>query len=245
MGRPIKNNIDYFPHQRDMRNDRKIKAVRAKFGIDGYAIYNMMLEVLSESELLLISWNEMEIEMIAGDFGVESEKLIETVEYFVKIDLLQTNNGYLFCKQLEKRAEYVFAKRTENLNSLRSRNGVNFTKTDVPDPKSTQSKVKESKENIYVTFFDEFWKLYPKRKGKKLGKSTCLSWWKKYAENDYDKIIAATKNYAVSDAAKNNFARDPIRFLKSEYWHDWLDVEKPCDNIPPMYSGTKKSWEDG
>ena len=44
MARPIKNYCDYFPHDRDMRNHRKVKAIRTKFGVTGYAIWSMILE---------------------------------------------------------------------------------------------------------------------------------------------------------------------------------------------------------
>ena len=38
MPRPLKANIDYFPHSNNMRNDPKLKAVRARFGINGNEI---------------------------------------------------------------------------------------------------------------------------------------------------------------------------------------------------------------
>ena len=41
MARPKKNYCDYFPHDRDMRNHRKVKAIRTKFGPIGYAIWSM------------------------------------------------------------------------------------------------------------------------------------------------------------------------------------------------------------
>ena len=47
MARPKKNNADYFPHDADMRNDPKIRALRRKFGLKGYAIWNMFLESLT------------------------------------------------------------------------------------------------------------------------------------------------------------------------------------------------------
>jgi hypothetical protein len=50
MGRHKKNNADYFSHDNDMRNNRKIKAVRKMFGLVGYAVWNMLLEAIAESE---------------------------------------------------------------------------------------------------------------------------------------------------------------------------------------------------
>ena len=58
MARPKKNNADYFSHDADMRNHRKMKAIRAKFGLEGYAIWNMVLEVLSNAELFIVCHNQ-------------------------------------------------------------------------------------------------------------------------------------------------------------------------------------------
>jgi len=46
MARPIKLNADYFSHDAGMRNHRKIKSVRQKFGINGYGIWCMLIEYL-------------------------------------------------------------------------------------------------------------------------------------------------------------------------------------------------------
>lgn len=152
MARPQKNNLDYFPHDNSMRNDRKIKALRSKFDLDGYAIYNMLLEILCESELLVIEWNEIEIELISGDLNIVSDKLTKVSEYLIQIGLIKLSNGYLFCPELDKRSINVFGKRTKDLNSLRIENGINITETSISELKTAikktetpQSKVKESK----------------------------------------------------------------------------------------------------
>ncbi|MBL4705443.1 MAG: DUF4373 domain-containing protein [Flavobacteriales bacterium] len=44
MARPLKNNADYFSHDNNMRNDKKILAVRRKYGSDGYSVWCMILE---------------------------------------------------------------------------------------------------------------------------------------------------------------------------------------------------------
>lgn len=152
MARPQKNNLDYFPHDNSMRNDRKIKALRSKFDLDGYAIYNMLLEILCESELLIIEWNEIEIELISGDLNIVSDKLIAVSDYLIQIGLIKLSNGYLFCPELDRRSINVFGKRTKDLNSLRIGNGINVSETIVLEKKTTgkktettQSKVKDSK----------------------------------------------------------------------------------------------------
>jgi len=154
MARPQKNNLDYFPHDNSMRNDRKIKALRAKFEHKGYAIYNMLLEILCEADLLILKWDETEIELVSGDLNIVSDELTQVSEYLFHIKLLKQVNGYVFCPQLDKRSESVFGKRTKDLNSLRIENGINVTETNVSEskipqtlPETPQSKVKESKVN--------------------------------------------------------------------------------------------------
>lgn len=44
MARPVKEGMDYFPHDTDARNDLKIRKLRAMFGNDGYATYFILLE---------------------------------------------------------------------------------------------------------------------------------------------------------------------------------------------------------
>ena len=150
MARPNKNNLEYFTHDASMRNDRKIKAVRAKYGITGYAVYNMLLETLCESNLLIINLSDEEIELVSGDLTIVSEELILMIDYFCKIGLLNRVKTWLFCPELDKRAKVVFDKRTKDLDSLRRENGIylseNYTSPIVSVEKSTQSKVKESKE---------------------------------------------------------------------------------------------------
>jgi len=169
MARPQKNNADYFTHDNSMRNDKKLKAVRSKFGTEGYGVYCMLLEVLTEADLLYIQWNMLEIEMLAGDFGIDSEMLKEIVDYFDKINLVQliTNkeeNQFLICRQLDRRLKQVFDKRKDafekwankyyperlselenyDFEGLRIRNGVSDAETQVSDTENRQSKVKKS-----------------------------------------------------------------------------------------------------
>lgn len=44
MARPLKIGIDYFSHDTNMSKDSKIRFIKAKYGIIGYAVYSMLLE---------------------------------------------------------------------------------------------------------------------------------------------------------------------------------------------------------
>ena len=97
MTRPLKNNANYFSHDNNMRNDRKILALRAKYGHVGYSIWNMFLEMLTESDNFEIMLDEQEFLLLSGDFQLDVENLKEVVEFMVSIRLLQKNeNIYLY-----------------------------------------------------------------------------------------------------------------------------------------------------
>lgn len=91
MARPRKNNAEYFSHDVSMRNNKKIKAVRAKFGLIGYAIWNMFLETLTESENFEAEFDELDIELLAGDYGLDLNQLKEILDYFVYVKLLRVS----------------------------------------------------------------------------------------------------------------------------------------------------------
>jgi len=73
--------------------------------------------------------------------------------------------------------------------------------------------------------FDEFWQVYPRRNGVRVGKVATLALFKKIPEADWLDVTLAAINYSDSKQVTDGFARDPERFLKKDYWRDW--VEKP------------------
>lgn len=132
MARPLKFNADYFSHDADMRNDPKIKALRRKFKNEGYAIWNYLLEVLTDAEHFEIEWNELNIELLSGDFDCETDLLNDIIEYCTTLKLLSVENGVLTCFKLSKRFENLLSKRKTHRKRVMSAH-------------NTQSKVKKSK----------------------------------------------------------------------------------------------------
>jgi hypothetical protein len=138
MARPTKYNADYHSHDKDMRNDKKIKAVRHKFKHLGYSIYNMMLEVLDDCDHFRQEWDETNIELLAGDFEVETERLTEIIDYCVKVKLFILKDGFLYSNGHINRFKPLLSKRKPHVNCV----------SDVENPHSIvkDSKVEESKE---------------------------------------------------------------------------------------------------
>lgn len=92
-------------------------------------------------------------------------------------------------------------------------------------------------------WFQKFWQLYPTRNGKKVGKKECEDYFKQnFNPNDFVPLLIATQNYSNSKTARDNYAKDPIRFIKKDFWRDW--IEPPEKEVPAHLRGLKKVWEE-
>lgn len=77
----------------------------------------------------------------------------------------------------------------------------------------------------YPSAFEEFWLAYPNRGGRKRGKQKAFSLWKLVRVADRQSVVQAATHYAASRESREGFARDPERFLKAEWWRDWLEPQ--------------------
>jgi len=135
MARPTKNNADYFTHDSDMRNDAKVKALRARYGFEGYAVWCMLLETLTASDNFALPWDDITIELTACDYGLSEERFREIITYMLRIFLVENSNGYLFSTRLIERFQPLIQAR----ESDRSRKGQ--SKESFPAGKQHEKKV--------------------------------------------------------------------------------------------------------
>jgi len=141
MARAIKDNADYFTHDADMRDDPKIKALRRKYKAEGYGIWCMLLEVITDSDNFRLCFDP---EIIAGDFDVDPDLLVSIVQYCVQMGLLCTDEGCktVWSKTMDKRFESLLSKRERDRLRLSS---AKTTKSDIIASESTQSRVEKSR----------------------------------------------------------------------------------------------------
>lgn len=162
MARPSKNSCDYFPHDNGMRNHVKIKAIRNKFE-KGYSIWVMFLEFLTGSDGNVFEYNDLQFELLSGDFGVSATEIKDVIDYALKLELIFNENGFILSESLNERLAPVYLKRgkSKELSSKQKRlNGKfaasNTDSTVVSVTEIPQSKVKEikedEKENIPFSF---------------------------------------------------------------------------------------------
>ncbi len=87
--------------------------------------------------------------------------------------------------------------------------------------KTEQSCGEVSPRSSYPNDFEAFWSEYPKNaSGRKVGKKTTFAHWKRIHASDRELLLQATRNYA---AEQKEFIRDPERFLKADWWRDWIE----------------------
>lgn len=101
--------------------------------------------------------------------------------------------------------------------------------------------VLESPEREAADSFDAFWKRYPARNGRKIGKGECWEKWKTYTPRQREQILRALDGYVKFLAdAQTQLARDPIRFLRRDWWQSFLDpvVPKNIATRPPFPPAT-------
>lgn len=153
MARPTKNHCDYFPHDCGMRNHKKIKAIRSKFGITGYSIWCMLLEHLTGSDGNVFPYTDLEFELMSGDFGVSATEIRSVVDYCILLELLFNKEGFVNSESLDERLLPVYEKRgkAKELSKNQLRNNGKFATVITDQPVVTvtempQSKVKETKE---------------------------------------------------------------------------------------------------
>jgi hypothetical protein len=144
MPRPQKSGTDWFKHDSDMRNDPKILALRSKFGFEGYGIWCMLLETLSDSAGFRIKWTPEEIELYAGDYRMDAERLTEIVAYMARLKLLTIEKKTLYCPKHVERLKSLIEKRERE--QIRHRNKVSAAETNESAADSTQSRVEKSRE---------------------------------------------------------------------------------------------------
>lgn len=161
MGRPSKNNCEYYPHFTTMRNHRKIKALRNKFGaVLGYAFWSMFIEYLTELDGNEWEFSEIECEMFASELGVSATDIRSLVEYSIQIELLFNKNGFVYSESLNEKLAPVYEKRQREKDksaTKKRREDGTFTKetsiggvsaADSPQIEVNRSKVKRSKKDV-------------------------------------------------------------------------------------------------
>lgn len=82
---------------------------------------------------------------------------------------------------------------------------------------------------VYCAEFSAVWNTYPKRSGKRVGKKTAFSEWKRIPNSDRSRFAQAVDNYRRHCATTDTIPRDMERFCRASWWHDWVVPPDPTE----------------
>ena len=141
--------------------------------------------------------------------------------------IIRDNSGYITKYGLQK--DYTKWKTSiKNNTSIKNDTATgikNNTKTSI---KNDTHKRQKTIKNTDMSSFDEFWKVYPSRNGRKLEKDESLKAFIRIRREEFENVVRAAKNYAESKDVQNGIGiRNPKRFLKDNYWKEWVDASRP------------------
>ncbi len=108
MARKPKVGIDYFSHDVDMLNDRKIKLLKAKHGLIGYAIYLRLLEDLYRDEGYYLKRNEEFDFLFANDNNIDIDVYINVINECINQELFNSNIHNAYNVLTSKRIQYNY-----------------------------------------------------------------------------------------------------------------------------------------
>lgn len=127
MARPQKKGCDWFIHDATWRNKPEQRAIRNKFKAEGFGVWVMLWETLTQLPDNCLVYNDRQIELTAGDFAVSSDLLREIIEYAIKLDMLTNDNNVIYSPELKGILQPVYDKReklkNESANQDRDDNG--------------------------------------------------------------------------------------------------------------------------
>jgi hypothetical protein len=149
MARPTKNSCEYFPHDNNMRNHPKVKALRHKFA-NGYAIWSMFIEYLTGSDGNVFEYSDLQFELLSGDFEFSSKEIKEVIDYCVTLEMLFNDNGFIYSESLNINLAPVYKKRglAKEQSSKQKRINGSFAKDSTV---STVVTVTETPQSTVVT----------------------------------------------------------------------------------------------
>ena len=172
----------YFSHDANARQDPKILAMMSVYEAKGYGWYWIIVEMLREqSDFTLNLQGKYTFNALAMQMHSTKEEAREFVEDCINEFGLFEDDGEKFWSnsllrrmamkeevsiKRKKAAEARWGKQKDSNSNADDMQM--HSKEDANAMQGKEKKVKESKEkeNIYTSEFDEFWNVYPVKKGK-------------------------------------------------------------------------------
>ena len=226
--------MKYFLHDSNSFNDEKITLLYMEFGYEGLGLFYTILEKLANQE------KPIKTEVLKKQLFV-GKKLEKCWNFMESLDIISSNNGETFNKQLLNYAETYTIKKEKNLKRISEWRESQDVEKNVTRNKSVRntSKAKISKDVVNIDanmsikdevsfVFEEFWKFY-----KKGTKSVSLLKFKKLSKEEMFAIKEHLPLYL-----QNHEQNRKMDFLP--YFQTYLNQKRWLDPLP--YKSTNEDW---
>ena len=112
--------MKYFKHDSDSSLDAKLQKVIIKYGMEGYGLYWLMIEMIARNvnKNNLTFELEHDAEIIGSMSGIHVEKVQEMVTYFVSLNLFDQNQGIIRCLKLATRTDEYTQKLLQSVETV-------------------------------------------------------------------------------------------------------------------------------
>ena len=213
--------MKYFLHDSNAFNDEKITELYILFGYEGLGLFYTLLEKLAQQEKP-IKTNVLKAQLKVG------KKLEKCWSFMESIELISSNNGETFNKQLMNFSGKYAIKKEKNKKRISewrdkqtlTENVTRYERVCNTD-KVNKNKVKENKEINTVFLFDDFWRLYPNKNAKDSAKKA----YEKISEVDRATIKSTLQSFIDNIPFKGYNYPMASTYLNQKRYND--EIEQP------------------
>lgn len=224
MSRPIKQGLDYFPHDTDAVSDEKIEALMALYGCEGYAFYFVLLERIYRTEIGVLPMGKLTDKVgITRKLGISVERFDQILASAIEIGCFDpavySQSQELTSEGVRKRIEKILLIRLKERNKKESIKEKEKRKTISGKPRENPRENKKSfippklqdvkdyclerKNNINA----EKWHSYYSSNGWKVGKNKMVDW--KAAVRTWE---GGNHGASGKDSQPNKLAAEPGKY---------------------------------
>jgi hypothetical protein len=215
--------------------DAKLQEVMLDYGLEGYGLYWYCIELIAQN----VNGDNLTFELehdcriIARNTGSTTQKVEQMMKSFIKLGLLNADEGHVFCFKLASRCDDFTAKavRRNGVKALINQSvGVSPSLSDkVPleEEEEVRSKKKEIEERSSVVndSFEHWWTLFPS--SRRTNKRGCLVKWKtKCKDLSLDNIESLANEISLDISKKIEECKDlkfypqTTTYINQERWMD-------------------------
>jgi hypothetical protein len=233
----------YFSHDSNARGDEKIVDLRMCLGWEGYGLYWAVVEMLSESTDYKMKTDYKRIAFALQSDSKSIKTVIEEHDLFViEVDFFYSES--LLKRMLMKESRSESARKSARARWDKKNKNANAKQTQC-DGNAINKEINKEKKDVQkfaLEQFNEFWQLYPKKKGKK-NASTKFAILLKDKDFDFDAVIAILKRQVNQEQwtkQGGQFIPLPASWLNGELWNDdfgYINSQPSVQALPPLFKG--------